>query len=614
MAEPDPPPNPLDSATYALLENSVRDLRIIKEFAELMLGHRGDIREVLWDVAQHAMARLGLEDCVVYLLDERRGDLEQCAAFGPKNPAGREILNPIRIRLGEGIVGSVAVGGHIEMIDDCSLDARYIHDDQQRLAELAVPILNEGRVIGVIDSEHSRRGFFTAWHRDLFVAIAALAAGRIMAAIASNVRRRLSTHDGLTDLLNRGELLRQVQQRLNLDNSAAAAIFLDLDRFSLFNDTLGHVVGDAVLQSVAQRIRAMVPPGAIAGRFGGDEFVVLLSGDEAEGVATAERIVNEIGDRFDSGVMAGFQISCSAGVAARIEGDLAMGLINRADRAMYLAKQEGGGRACVYDSQLASRLRREQTLIFGVARAADTEDPALQVHLQPVFVVPDQTWVAVEALARWEHPQLGVVPPSEFIVIAERTGKIQSLGYRLHRLALQSLRDLQTEGRPELLLQINVSPLQLRLADFAPRLIELAQEFAIGPHQLACEITETALIGADERSAATLQSLALRGVRLILDDFGTGYASLSTLTRFPFDGVKIDRRFVHDLATNPAARAIVRSVVSLSRDLGITCTAEGVEQPADLRELVELGCTLAQGDWLCPAMSRRDLAVRLRPS
>jgi len=207
------------------LQRRVHDLRILKDFAETMLGHRGDIGEALWDVTRQAIARLGLEDCVIYLLDEEQGDLVQVAAFGPKNPKAQEILNPIRIALGRGIVGSVAVSGQVELIEDTRLDPRFIQDDQPRLSELAVPIVSGGRVVGVIDSEHSVKGFFTPWHRDIFVSVAAMVSGRMAALSVAEKRRRLITHDALTGLLNRSEFLRRVQERLDTADVGFALIF-----------------------------------------------------------------------------------------------------------------------------------------------------------------------------------------------------------------------------------------------------------------------------------------------------------------------------------------------------------------------------------------------------
>lgn len=599
-----------DGVALAELERRVRDLRALKEFADTMLGHRGGIEEVLWAVAQQAIARMDLEDCVIYLLDEERGDLIQCAAFGPKNPREREILNPIRIPLGKGIVGSVAATGRIEMIADTRLDPRYIEDDQLRHAELAVPILHEDKVIGVIDSEHSVAGFFKEWHRDLFVAIAAMASGRITAALLEAQRRRLASHDGLTGLVNRSELLQRLQKLLDQAENQVAVVFIDLDHFSVFNDSMSHLTGDELLRTVAKRIIANAPSGAIVARYGGDEFVVAFDGNLADGEQIAQSISKAIARTLEAGAVSGLSVTCSAGVAAGIANDSAMELIHQADLAMYESKRNGRNRVSLHDTVLATSRRHEQRIVVELTRAIEQNDAAIDVHFQPIYSLAGQRMIGLEALARWRHPEFGTIPPTEFIAAAERTGKIHLLGENILRRALSNHRDWH-DSRTDFVLNVNVSPLQLQHEDFARRLVDVLSEFGLTSTDIACEITETALLGDDQRAAQAVYALADRGIRLILDDFGTGYASLATLTQYPFAGVKIDRRFVRSLATNPKSRAIVQSVITLARDLGLSCTAEGVEQQSDLDKLREMGCPLAQGRWLCGPLPAHRLRALL---
>ena len=588
------------------LQRRVRDLGILKDFAETMLGHRGDVGEALWEVTQQAIARLRLEDCVIYLVDEEQGDLVQAAAFGPKNPRGREILNPIRIPLGRGIVGTVAVTGRAELVEDTRRDSRYIQDDQLRLSELTVPIVSEGRVIGVIDSEHSAKGFFTAWHRDIFISVAAMVSGRLAAVSVAEKRRRLISHDALTGLLNRTEFLRRVQARLDAGETSFTLIFLDLDHFSVFNDSLGHLAGDELLRTVAQRLEAVTPEGSTAGRFGGDEFVVAVDGDLAVGERSATAIIEAIATRLDAESVVGLHVTCSAGVAEAVAGDTAMELIHRADLAMYQSKSAGRNRVSLHDDRLAAVRRREQRIVVELERALEVDDPTIEVLFQPIYDVVRKVPVACEALARWNHPQLGPVPPAEFIAIAERTGKIHALGRKLFRLALTGRRIWQ---RPNgtMTLNINVSPLQLQGEGFVTDLVALLNEFGVPPERVACEITETALLAEDERTKSAVHGLIERGMQLVLDDFGTGYASLATLTRYPFAGVKVDKRFVRDLRVNPQSRAIVRSIVTLASDLGLACTAEGVETQSDFDALRELACPMAQGQCLCEPLTAEQL-------
>lgn len=588
------------------LQRRVRDLGILKDFAETMLGHRGDVGEALWQVTQQAIARLKLEDCVIYLLDDEQGDLVQVAAFGPKNPQGREILNPIRIPLGQGIVGNVAATGQVELIEDTRLDPRYIQDDELRLSELAVPIRSDGRIVGVIDSEHSARGFFTDWHRDIFISVAAMVSGRLAAVAVAERRRRLISHDALTGMLNRTEFLRLVQARLDAGDTAFTLIFLDLDHFSVFNDSLGHLAGDELLRTVGQRIEAVTPAASTAGRFGGDEFVVVVNGDLAAGERSATAIIDAIAARLDAEAVTGLRVTCSAGVAAAGSGDTAMDLVHRADLAMYQAKSGGRNRVSLHDERLAAARRREQRIVVELERALEDDDTTIDVLFQPIYDVTRRVPVACEALARWNHPQLGSVPPAEFIAIAERTGKIHALGRKLFQLALSG-RQIWHQAGAVMTLNINVSPLQLQHDEFVPDLVSLLNEFDVSREQIACEITETALLAEDDRTKATVHALIERGMHLVLDDFGTGYASLATLTRYPFAGVKIDKRFVQNLSVNPQSRAIVRSIVTLASDLRLGCTAEGVERQSDFEALRELGCPMAQGQCLCEPLTAEQL-------
>ena len=594
------------------LQRRVRDLRVLQDFSRTLLDHRRDIDDILWDVACLAVARLDLEDCVIYLVDPERGDLVQRAAHGPKNPREREILNPIRLPVGRGIVGSVAATGRVELVRDTRQDPRYVADDEVRLSELAVPIFHDGRVIGVIDSEHSRPGFFTDWHRDLFMAIAAMTSGRITAAQLEQQRMELATRDALTGLLNRAELFRALQERLDRASGTVAVLFIDLDHFGVINDSLSHLAGDETLRSIGQRIRDLLPPDGLAARLGGDEFVVLLDTDLAHARVFAERVVADIVRPLRGGAIEGLHVSCSVGLAIGICGLSAADVIHQADLAMYHAKRAGRARVQAHDRTIAGARRREQQLVVDMVRAIERRSGEIGVHFQPIHRIADGALVGAEALARWRHPDLGPVGPTEFITAAERTGNIRELGRHLFRVALGQV-GAWGGAVDGLLFNLNVSPLQLQHEGFAQELLEQLSAARVRPAQVACELTESALLGDEARAERTMRELDEAGVRLVLDDFGTGYASLSTLLRHAFRGIKIDRQFVQGITSDPARRAVVRGVVTLSQDLGLDCTAEGVEQPAQLEILRDFGCRLVQGRGLCDAIPPEDfLAHRMR--
>ncbi len=581
------------------LESKLKDMRVLEAFTATLLHFTQEVDDILWDVARLAVARLGLEDCVIYLIDKDRGDLVQRAAFGPKNPKGHEILEPIRIPLGKGIVGSVAVTGNAERIQDTLQDPRYIQDDQMRRSELAVPIFHGETVIGVLDSEHSQRDFFTAWHQDLFVAIASMAGGRIAAARLAEERYQLATRDTLTGLANRSELIRELQKRLDQATSTVSVIFLDLDHFGVINDSLSHLAGDELLCAIGDRIKKNTPAGGFASRFGGDEFVVVVDCTLALGRSIAEKMCASISEVLRGGALAGLQVACSGGVAVGIAGNAAVDVLHQADLAMYEAKRTGRNRVQVHDSNLAARRRREQRIVVDLMRSIDGEDGTLVVNFQPIYTLPGRKMVAAEVLARWVHPELGLVSPSEFVPAAERTGNIHRLGQTILCRAFSQIRQWKPLAT-NFVFNVNVSPLQLQQDGFAAHFMKWLKQADVPPTMIACEVTESALLGDEAKSLRVLNDIAHEGVKLVLDDFGTGYASLSTLVRYPFHAIKIDQRFVRGLihaneADAKAARTVVSTVLALSQELELDCTAEGVETLEQLLALQDFGCTLVQG-------------------
>lgn len=592
------------------LERMVADLRVLQDFSSTLLHHHLSIDDILWDVVRLAVARLNLEDCVIYLRDRERGDLVQRAAFGPKNPKEREILNPIRLPIGRGIVGSVAQTGQVELITDTRQDARYVQDDEMRLSELAVPIFQGGDVIGVIDSEHSRLGFFTEWHRELFVAIAAMAGSRITAAELEEQRLGLATRDPLTGLANRAELFRVLQERLDRAHSTVAVVFIDLDHFGVINDSLSHLAGDELLRTVGERIRDRLPAGAVGARFGGDEFVVVLETDAVLARAFAEDLVSVISRVLRGGAIEGLHVDCSAGVAMGLAGASAAEVIQQADLAMYHAKRSGRARVQMHDGALAAARRREQQLVIDMERTLERRGPEIAPHFQPIHSLADGRMHGAEMLARWRHPDLGPISPLEFVAAAERTGNIHALGRHLLQQALRHMAGWSTQDRT-LVFHVNVSPLQIQHDGFVTQLLDLMAGAGLPHESLACEVTESALLGDDARAHQVLDRLVSEGVHLVLDDFGTGYASHSMLTRFRFAGIKIDRSFVHGMMHDRGQRAIVRSLIALSQDLGMECTAEGAERADQILLLQDLGCPLVQGRFIADAMPAEDLSRRL---
>jgi len=435
--------------------------------------------------------------------------------------------------------------------------------------------------------------------------------------------RHMAYTDALTGLTNRLAFREKLDHRLLDARTSAqelALLFIDIDEFKRVNDTLGHEAGDEVLLQFAQRIAAAVEQdggkGALLARFGGDEFVILVGGnDEDEGqlesmaTALAERLVGELGHPLQ---VQGREIflGCSIGIT-RFPQDAsdATGLLKNGDIAMYQAKLAGKNCFRYYsralDHAVERRLYLEQEL-----RGA-WERGELRLVYQPIFRTADRELVGVEALLRWQHPVLGAVPPSTFIDIAEQSGLIQTLGPRVLSAACrEAQRWPRNAAGEELFVSVNVSPRQLRSGDLAAAVGQCLHASGLAASRLHLELTETAVIGDEMLAASLLEKLHRMGVKVWLDDFGTGFSGLSHLRQVPVDGVKIDRSFVADLQRDPDDLALTSAIIAMAHALGITVVAEGIEQQAQFELLSERNCDLMQGYWLARPLDS-DHLVRL---
>jgi diguanylate cyclase (GGDEF)-like protein len=584
-------------AVVADLQSKVRDLEVLQAFSATLLHYKHDVDDILWDVAEQAVARIGLEDCVIYLLDEERGDLVQRAAYGPKNPRPREIANRIRLRLGEGIVGSCALAGEPICIGDTRLDERYVRDDESRLSELAVPIFHDGRVIGVIDSEHGDVGFFTRWHVGIFTTLAAMTASRITAARLEQERIALATRDHLTGLVNRPEFMRLLALRVG-HPAPATAVLLCVDHFGMVNEWVGAEGGDQTLRQVAQRLRAASPAGTTIARIGGDEFALVLEADQPAAIVVVQALLGALAEPLQGGSVDGLRVTVSAGLTG-LAGGAAAEVMESAALALREAKRSGHGRWQVHDARLSALRKRQQRLARELARDIASDAAGLSAHFQPIVRVRDGVLAGAEVLARWRHAELGDVGPNEFVPVAESSGRIHDLGRHIFRRTLAHVADWGDRGQG-LTFSVNVSPLQLQREGFLESVLAMLEGYGVAPQRIACEVTESTLLADEDRAQRVLGAILERGVKLVLDDFGTGYASLGTLSRYPFSGVKIDRSFVRHIDSDRRSRAVVHSVISMSDDLGLSCTAEGIETVVQLEILRTLRCEYGQG-WLFSA-------------
>ncbi len=408
-------------------------------------------------------------------------------------------------------------------------------------------------------------------------------------------------HDALTGLPNRALMMDRIACALGRarrrPECSMAALFLDLDRFKVINDSLGHMLGDQLLIEIGRRLQACVRPGDTVARLGGDEFTILLEPLTGEEGATSvtTRIQRELSRPFQLG---GQEVYTTASIGIALGGgDYAdpEELLRDADAAMYRAKALGGSQHQVFDSSMRAAAVALLNLEVDLRRALERRE--LRLHYQPIVSLQARTITGFEALVRWEHPQVGLIPPGEFIPLAEETGLIVPLGQWVLREACRRAAAWQAcfPSDPPMTISVNLCSRQLMHPDVVLMVEEALSESGLDPRSLRLEITESAIIENTDQARTTLSRLKEMGIQLHMDDFGTGYSSLSYLHRFPVDALKIDRYFIGRITSRGENLEIVRTIVQLARSLGIETVAEGLETEVQLARLRELGCELGQG-------------------
>lgn len=414
-------------------------------------------------------------------------------------------------------------------------------------------------------------------------------------------------HDALTGLPNRTLLMERLRYGLQIvkhkPSYRFAVMFLDVDRFKMVNDSLGHIVGDRLLLAIAQRLSACLRPGDTIARLGGDEFVVLLDDIKEinDVIGVANRIQKEIAQPFN---LNGHEIftSVSIGIALSDAGyDWSEDMLRDADTAMYRAKAQGKARYEIFDISMHVYAVTLLQLETDLRRAIDRQEFCL--HYQPIISLKTSRISGFEALIRWQHPSRGMIAPVEFIPIAEETGLIIPIGQWVLREACQQMRQwqLQFPSVCPLSISVNLSGRQL-VPNLPQHIQQILQETALDVRCLKLEITESVLIENTDTAATLLAQIQALGIQLSTDDFGTGYSSLSYLHRFPIDTLKIDQSFVNRLEEDPERLAIVRTIVSLAWNLGMDVIAEGVESLRQMKQLKQLNCEYGQGFYFSPAL------------
>jgi diguanylate cyclase (GGDEF)-like protein len=453
-----------------------------------------------------------------------------------------------------------------------------LHAVRERSASTKIQTLSDGCIVAIAH-QPMEDGGWVATHEDI------TAQRRYEAKIA-----HMALHDGLTDLPNRALFNERLEHALACGETVAAHL-LDLDLFKNVNDTLGHEVGDKLLQAVACRLRTVVRETDTVARMGGDEFAVVQAAiaHPAEAATLAERIIASIGEPYD---IAGHQVIVGTSVGVSVgpaDGSDPGQLMRNADLALYRAKNAGRGTFHFFELGMDVQMQVRRALENDMRAALPNGE--FELHYQPVLNLARNEIVGVEALARWHHPQRGMVSPGEFIPLAEETGFIVPLGEWVLRQACSAAASWPRDVK----VAVNLSSVQFRSPGLTQVVVNALASSGLAPDRLELEITESILLQDSKATLATLHALRNMGVRIAMDDFGTGYSSLSYLRSFPFDKIKIDRSFVKDITTSSGSLNIVRAVAAMAKGLGMACTAEGVETPEQRSTVSPEGCTEMQG-------------------
>jgi len=427
--------------------------------------------------------------------------------------------------------------------------------------------------------------------------------------------RQMATHDHLTGLPNRvlfNEELQRALARADRHARPVTLFFMDLDRFKNINDTLGHQFGDRVLQEAAGRLAGCVREGDVIARLGGDEFVLLVEeiGDMSALTEIARKLLAAV---TDLGTIDGqdLNVSLSIGICSfPADGRDAKTLLAGADIAMYRAKEQGRNRFCFFSAELRSHTPEKLTLEAGLRHGLERAE--FRVHYQPKIDMTSGEITGVEALLRWQHPELGLLAPDKFIPLAEETGLIVPIGLWTLREVCSRTRAWKEAGLPRMPVAVNLSAAQFGQEQLVPQLAEIIRSTGIEPGILELEITESMVMRDPEEAVKLMENLRGMGVRLTIDDFGTGYSSLGYLKRFPINSLKVDRSFVRDLPHSADDIAITRAVIAMAHSLQMNVIAEGVELKEQFDVLRDEGCDEFQGFLCRPPLVEEDLIRFIR--
>ena len=567
------------------------------------------LRKLIDEIVATVIDTLDLELCAVSRLRADEKSLDIILSVGQPDPLTSLPVDDgtqagYALRIGEPVVSD-------DLLTETRFEPTVLVGRGLRSGVSAI-IEGHQRPFGILSAHTSRPRRFSTDDVNFLVAVANILSAAVERSRKEEVARHAALHDTLTGLPNRSLALDRLDlalaRRRRNGATTVALLLIDLDRFTMINESLGHGVGDEVLLALAERLREMLRVSDTAARMSADEFAVIC---ESEGgvhdvVELAQRIGAEFGRPLplDGGERV-FTASIGIAVAESLR-DTASSMLRDADAAMYRAKRRGPGSYELFDAavraQVLTRLRTEAELRQAIA------ENQLCLHYQPILDLATGRPVATEALVRWQHPRHGLIPPLDFIPVAEETGLIAELGkFVLERACEQGAR-WQREFQTPLGMFVNVSGMQIVNPAFVDEVASISQLSDMEPGTLGLEVTESVLVEAEGTAITVLTKLHEHGLRLMLDDFGTGYSSLGYLRSFPLDGVKIDRSFIDGLAEHSQDAAIIKAIIEMCGALGLSTIAEGIECEAQLTPLQELGCECVQGYLLCHPREAGEIA------
>jgi diguanylate cyclase (GGDEF)-like protein len=483
---------------------------------------------------------------------------------------------------------------------------------EQPVAMMCLPLSGAGQPWGTLSLFHIGRRTWVPEELRMLQAVGALLM-QMQARIEAEAQTlHNAVHDELTGLPNRRALLVQLTERLNT-HQKTAILFFDLDRFKVMNDFLGHASGDMILSTVAGRIRATIGPDDFAARLGGDEFVILFSemNNDKEAIGYAEKILGALRQPIE---LAGQQIShaASVGIVLSTPGVInGMDLIGWADIALYAAKKRGGNQAVLFDEALKESVGERSRTELTLRRAIERD--GLRIHYQPEMDLRTGRLLAVEALVRWQHPELGLLPASAFMSVAEETGLVVDMGRWVFTEVCRQLAVWRSEY-PDvaIIVRVNVSPSQFLIGDLVKFVENCLDSFRVPGERLCIEIAERAILQEPEQTALIVSGFRALGIEVAIDDFGTNYASFAALKRLPVNYLKLSPDFVQGMGNDTIDRAIVETIINLATALDLGVIAKGIESRETIEKLLAMTCVRGQGSFISLPMTAKSLGPLLR--